>query len=196
MVYCDSKDIPTVKSQLPIDFEVLINEKNVETLRNLDKLKNTILIVTEMDLMRGVDYRAYMRGMELYLMKGFQHERDRDQGLGRVGRFDEAGLRFKMPGLAIIDKHLKNQYLARINAVLDADSKNPECAKAQPVTVIDRSVLDEEETKDTGLMNAKHDAKKMDKKTKSYTTRDSDVSENMSPPNHRLRSQSKKNYKE
>ena len=64
-----------------------------KTLRSLEEMK--CYIVTELDLMRGVDYRsAATTGIDLLLARDFPHTRAYIQGLGRVGRFGQPSERF------------------------------------------------------------------------------------------------------
>ena len=51
------------------------------------------MVVTETELMRGVDYRS-ATGISLLIMGAFTSSRAFVQGLGRVGRYTERYLRF------------------------------------------------------------------------------------------------------
>ena len=55
-----------------------------------------MLLVTDTDLMRGVDYRvlAGTMGISLLIMSSFENKRAYVQALGRVGRFHEKAKRF------------------------------------------------------------------------------------------------------
>ena len=55
-------------------------------------------------MMRGVDYRQ-RSGLCLIVAKSFKTNRDRDQGLMRVGRYGDKCLRVKLSDVDIIDKN-------------------------------------------------------------------------------------------
>ena len=68
------------------------------------------LIVTEEDLMRGVDYRIGEKGdtksndgIDLLLAAPFSNERACDQGHARVGRYTEPCTRYGLQGLERVD---------------------------------------------------------------------------------------------
>ncbi len=63
--------------------------------------------------MRGFDYRS-SRGIDLLLCRSFDHERALAQALGRVGRSNDYGKRFKLPGLALVDKDRKAAYIGSL----------------------------------------------------------------------------------
>ena len=69
------------------------NCKDLHRLKNLTKYD--ILVVTDAELMRGVDYRsAKNAGISLLIMGAFASTRAFVQGLGRVGRYTEPCQRF------------------------------------------------------------------------------------------------------
>ena len=70
----------------------------ISDLRNLDE--NHCLLVTSLELMRGVDYHAPGGvGIDLLVATDFPSTRAYQQGLGRVGRYGEPCSRFKWEGL-------------------------------------------------------------------------------------------------
>ena len=54
------------------------------------------LIITDLQLMRGVDYRNKGKGIDLLLARDFPTTRSYVQGLGRVGRYSEPCDRFQL----------------------------------------------------------------------------------------------------
>ena len=61
-----------------------------QMLKQLDKKSGSsfpIIATCKPWAMRGFDYRAKTFGVCLVVDKGFESQRDRDQGLARVGRF-------------------------------------------------------------------------------------------------------------
>jgi hypothetical protein len=63
----------------------------LSALHNLidDERKYPIVLVTEEEMMRGVDYRSDGKGLMLVIGKSFSTARDAEQGLARVGRFGD-----------------------------------------------------------------------------------------------------------
>ena len=77
--------------------------------------KNDTLFVTELDLTRGVDYRAApgTKGIALLLMHEMPSERALVQLLGRVGRFNEFCQRFRWVELPSLVSEKKVEQLNR-----------------------------------------------------------------------------------
>ena len=80
------------------------NHHKIDELRQLKE--NDCLIVTELELMRGVDYHTpnYEVGIDLLIARDFPSTRAYEQGLGRVGRYNEPCTRFKwnkLPGTEV-----------------------------------------------------------------------------------------------
>ena len=69
------------------EFQVHVNSRNLGKLRELTE--NDCLLVSELDLMRGVDYRRKNVGIDLLIARDFPTTRSFHQGLGRVGRYSE-----------------------------------------------------------------------------------------------------------
>ena len=75
-------------------YDVLYNHRNIEDLRNLTH--QYCMIVTDIELMRGVDYHTpeFESGIDLLIARDFPNTRAYTQGLGRVGRYGEACTRW------------------------------------------------------------------------------------------------------
>ena len=73
-----------------LGYEVLHNHRDITNLRELTH--QFCLIVTDIELMRGVDYHTpeFKSGIDLLIARDFPNTRAYTQGLGRVGRYGEA----------------------------------------------------------------------------------------------------------
>ena len=98
-------------------------EKNCEDLEKLRSLtKDSVVIVTKQELMRGVDYRIAEEarkdtdGISLLIHNTFDSRRSYIQGLGRVGRYNEKCQRFLHT--SIKDPPVDNAKAHKINAKL------------------------------------------------------------------------------
>ena len=78
---------------------MLTNYSEIDDLRQIKA--DYCLIVTDLDLMRGVDYHTpdYKVGIDLLIARDFPSTRAYYQGLGRVGRYNEPCSRFKWNNL-------------------------------------------------------------------------------------------------
>ena len=74
---------------------MLTNYSEIDDLRQIKA--DDCLIVTDLDLMRGVDYHTpeYKVGIDLLIARDFPSTRAYEQGLGRVGRYSEPCTRYK-----------------------------------------------------------------------------------------------------
>ncbi len=95
---------------------VWLNEEDTRKLRSLGDFKNLVLIITKPYLMRGFDYRC-SHGIELLLCRSFDHERALAQALGRVGRYNDYGKRYRLPGLELVNKDLKAAYIGSLVSI-------------------------------------------------------------------------------
>ena len=90
LIYCHVDSIPYFR-KLAEDmwfYTCLVNHNDFKQLRKLTK--DTCVIVSDVDKMRGVDYRANDgSGIDLLICTDFPHTRAYQQGLGRVGRYGE-----------------------------------------------------------------------------------------------------------
>ena len=73
------------------------------------------MIATDVQYMRAIDYRAQNLGITLIIAKSFEHERQAQQGLGRVGRNGDACLRVLLRSVPLIDANLRFQYFKKMN---------------------------------------------------------------------------------
>lgn len=89
-----------------------VNKKVAASSRKLDRLSHfldalycnqlkqyPVIIVENETEMRGVDFRAPQKGITFVVMQPFTNERSFIQGMGRVGRHDDAATRWKLEGL-------------------------------------------------------------------------------------------------
>ena len=78
---------------------MLVNCDDISTLR---KLTSEILIVTDVSLMRGVDYRSKNnQGIELLIAHQLSSNREYRRSLGRVGRYGEDCARYYLDSLTM-----------------------------------------------------------------------------------------------
>ena len=90
-------------------------EDNDDVLKALDVRDSTtgeyrLVIATDPDAMRGVDYRAPLTGITLLIGKSFANAREADQGLKRVGRFKDSCQRIAIDGTPLVDPELEASY--------------------------------------------------------------------------------------
>jgi hypothetical protein len=90
-----------------------------KTLRELDKregegLAFRLVVATQKESMRGIDYRAPLNGITLIVAKSFENAREADQGLKRVGRQDDPCCRILLKGVPLIDPLLEDAYNVRL----------------------------------------------------------------------------------
>ena len=115
LVYCTDEQINDVK-QLAVDPEaVIVNSTDSDLLESLDDMKDVVLIVTDQQLMRGVDYRAPKKGIHLLIMRSFEHTRAAMQGLGRVGRANDRCRRYLLADVKLVDYGLELRYLTQLD---------------------------------------------------------------------------------
>lgn len=116
LIFCKDGDVARVKESAREDHHVYNNLSDRQTLKNLDALKlNAVLCVTDPQHMRGFDYRSPVRGINLLLMRKFDHERDLIQALWRVGRQSDPYVRFKRRGMNLIDELTNSRYVDKLS---------------------------------------------------------------------------------
>ena len=95
-----------------------ITSVNCRELAQLKRLtRNDYLVVTDAELMRGVDYRVApgTQGISLLIMGAFASTRAYVQGLGRVGRYNEKCQRFLWSELGSpIDKDSQTEIFGKL----------------------------------------------------------------------------------
>ena len=111
----------TEKKATEAGFEVLRKCENLSHIRNM---RGRCLIVTDEYLMRGIDYRLKETkafdekdGIDLLVACPFSNERAYQQGLARVGRYNEPCTRYKLREATRIDEQ----------SVLKLDAKLSRC---------------------------------------------------------------------
>ena len=73
-------------------------------------MSNACLIVTDPELMRGIDYRAAIGkdtesdGIDLLVARSFNSPREVEQGLSRVGRYNEPSGRYSIASVCLLDQ--------------------------------------------------------------------------------------------
>ena len=86
-------------------------------------MEGKCLIVTGEELMRGIDYRlkktvgSMEDGIDLLIMRSFSSQRAVEQGLSRVGRYNEPCRRYKLKSIELLDTQAAaelNMKIARI----------------------------------------------------------------------------------
>lgn len=118
MIFCTEEYVEGIKPLLKKGEELWINCKDRSKLAHLDEFPEAVLVVTKPELMRCWDYRARANPMWLLVARDFPHERAMCQAFGRVGRYDEAGLRLKLPNLNLINREQKSVYLNTLLALI------------------------------------------------------------------------------
>jgi len=101
-----------------IEFMTVNDQTKPSTLRQLDEKalngNHKILIVTEASQMRGTDFRSPIHGICLIVAKSFESNRDAEQALARVGRFDDKCERLLLSGVPLVDQKLYEPMLANL----------------------------------------------------------------------------------
>ena len=92
-------------------------------------------------MMRGIDYRARRKGICLVVDKPFPSERDKIQGLARVGRFGDECVRVKFEGVDLVDRIQHNLILAKVFAFRQERRRSPKAmeSKAHSQKVVRRN---------------------------------------------------------
>jgi len=73
-----------------------------------------LLIATNAELMRAIDYRSPNLGLALVIAKSFEHPRQAQQGLGRVGRNSDPCQRVKLTGVPLVDPKKEFEYRTKL----------------------------------------------------------------------------------
>ena len=87
----------------------------------LDKLETKyqgqyrVLVVTQFEFMRAIDYRAPNLGIALVIAKSFSNPRQAQQGLGRVGRNGDKAVRVILKGVPLVDGDEDFKYRTSLN---------------------------------------------------------------------------------
>ena len=98
LIYISAAEIEDFLEDFGTDATIPYNCEDLEKLRSLTK--DSVVIVTKQELMRGVDYRIAEEarkdtdGISLLIHNTFDSKRSYIQGLGRVGRYNEKCHRF------------------------------------------------------------------------------------------------------
>ena len=66
--------------------------------------------------MRGTDFRAKLTGLTLLIDCGVESDREAQQMLARVGRFNEKCQRFAVDGIQLVDPTQQAEFHQRRNA--------------------------------------------------------------------------------
>ena len=127
-------------------------------LRTLDDTveggKYRTLVSTNLEAMRGIDYRAPTNGITLLICKSFCHRREANQAGYRVGRQTDPCKRLILKDLNIINNHQMVLYAARLYEFLRANEPRPVIKFARPVKAKNnRNKKAEIQTKEQGMKN-------------------------------------------
>jgi hypothetical protein len=98
--------------------------------------------------MRGLDYRAPLRGITLIVAASFENRREASQGLHRVGRFSDLCDRYLVHGVPLVDEIREDLYYGRLLKFIEAISKPLNLKKAEPVAAAGAKKRDEKEKKE------------------------------------------------
>ena len=103
LIYCHEEDVTRYKELgKQYGFAPATNLSEIEDFRHLGPYD--CLIVTDSDLMRGIDYSGAPYGIKLLISRDFPHHRAFEQGLGRVGRYGQPCKRCILPGLSAVNE--------------------------------------------------------------------------------------------
>ena len=75
-----------------------------------------VLAITDAALMRGVDFRAPLQGITLYVCASLTNKREAQQALGRVGRNGDACRRYLLEGADLVDATAQASYIGALVA--------------------------------------------------------------------------------
>ena len=73
-----------------------------------------LVVATEEEAMRGIDYRSPQYGITLIVTKSFENAREADQGLKRVGRQDDPCARIILKNVPLINPTMEDAYNVRL----------------------------------------------------------------------------------
>ena len=120
LIYCKEDDFNNYEAiAKPKGYVVLKDCENFKELRKLTPYD--CVLVSRLDLMRGVDYRSDPHGIDELIANQFPNKRAYVQGLGRVGRYNEPCGRFIITGLNdTVDKEQKEALAGNILAKIEA----------------------------------------------------------------------------
>ena len=91
MIFCEDDDVASIQEQVK-DIDAYTNKKRViyhneRDISKLRKLDSAVVIITDLDLIRGVDYKTEdPKGLALMVHRKPPSLREFKQLLGRVGR--------------------------------------------------------------------------------------------------------------
>ena len=91
-----------------------IYEVNLHKVDKIYDEKFLLLVATKEEFMRSLDFRAAKVGMALVICKSFKHYRIAQQGLGRVGRYNDVCIRMLVEGVNLIDEDQRIAYVAKL----------------------------------------------------------------------------------
>ena len=86
-------------------------------------MEGVCLIVTDEELMRGIDYRLKKTegskndGIDLLIMRSFSTKRAVEQGLSRVGRYNEPCKRYKLESVGLLDTEAEAELNMKIATI-------------------------------------------------------------------------------
>ena len=101
-------------------FDVEINCNDLAIIRAME---GKCLIVTGEELMRGIDYRlkkttgSMEDGIDLLIMRSFSSKRAVEQGLSRVGRYNEPCRRYKLESVPLLNDQAATELNMKIATI-------------------------------------------------------------------------------
>lgn len=104
-----------------------------------DKDQHWICVATNLEFMRAVDYRAPIKGLNLFVCRGFSNDRHVVQALGRVGRNGDPCDRLRLEGLlpTLIDEDQSTKHQAHVLESIAALAALP---KSRPVDTLSKNL--------------------------------------------------------
>ena len=128
-------------------------------LRTLDDTvegKYRTLVSTNLEAMRGIDYRSPTNGIILLICKSFCHKREANQAGYRVGRQTDPCQRLILKDLNILDNQQVLLYKARLYEFIKMTAPRPVIKFARPVIKLgklSKKKLAEIQTQQQGVHN-------------------------------------------
>ena len=88
-----------------------------------------VLLATDPLFMRGIDYRAPNLGMVFVSLRPFDHKRQKQQALCRVGRNGDKAWRYQPADMKILDEEANDAYLKKVRSFVTQKLTDLEAAK-------------------------------------------------------------------
>ena len=95
-----------MKTQLNINEEI-INTDVLSCIEQQTDGRYPVMVATDVTYMRAIDYRSRKKGIHLVIARSFEHGRQAEQALGRVGRQGDPCKRVILRGVPLVNEATK-----------------------------------------------------------------------------------------